>query len=71
LPFGVTDGVSAFQCPINEFIKKHHLKKVYAYLDYLTATGKTLEEHDRNLRCLLDAADVCNSTINEEKPNFM
>ena len=41
LPFGVTD-VSAFQHSINEFIKKHRLKKVYAYLDDLTVTGETL-----------------------------
>ena len=67
LPFGVTNGVSAFQRSINEFIKKHRLKKVYAYLDDLTVIGETLEEHDRNLRCLLDAAAPCNLTINEEK----
>jgi len=37
----VTNGVSAFQRSINEFIKKHRLKKVYAYLDDLTVTGET------------------------------
>jgi len=63
LPFGVTHGVFAFQRSINEF----NLKKVYAYLDDLTVTGETLEEHDRNLRCLLDPAAACNLTINEEK----
>jgi len=36
----------------------------------VTITGETLEEYDRNLRCLLDAAAACNLTINEEKSKF-
>ena len=56
LPFGVTKGVSAFQRSIDCFIKRYQLQKVYAYLDDLTVTGETMEEHDLNLKCLLDAA---------------
>ena len=41
---------SAFQRSIDEFIKNHRPKKVYAYLDDLTVTGETLEEPDRNLK---------------------
>jgi len=67
LPSGVTNGVSAFQRSIDKFIKRHRLKKVYAYLDDLTVTGETLEEHDKNLKRVLDAAVECNLTINEEK----
>jgi len=70
LPFGVTNGISVFQRSIDEFIKRHRLKKVYAYLDGLTVTGETLEEHDRNLKCLLDAAVECNLTIYEETSKF-
>ena len=70
MPFGVTKGVSASQRSEDEFIKRHRLKKVYAYLDDLTVTGATLEEHGRNLKCLLDAAVECNLTINEEKSKF-
>jgi len=66
LPFGVTNGVSAFQRSVDEFIKKHRFK-VCAYLDGLTVTGETIEEHDRNLKCLLDAAAECNLTINKER----
>jgi len=40
---------------------------VYVYLDDLTVTGATLEEHDRNLKLLLDAASSCNITLNESK----
>ena len=70
MPFGVTNGVSAFQRSTDEFIKGHHLKKVFAYLEDLTVTGETLEEYDRNLKCLLDAAAEGNLTINEEKSKF-
>jgi len=33
----------------------------------LTVTGETIEEHNLNLKCLLDAAAACNLTLNEEK----
>jgi len=34
---------------LDEFIKRHALKKVYAYLDDLTVTGATDEKHRENL----------------------
>jgi len=37
---------------------------VYAYLDDLTVTGATHEEHDSNLKVLLDAVSSCNMTLN-------
>ena len=49
LPFGVTNGVSAFQRSIDRFIERYQLQKVYAYLDDLIVTGETIEEHDLNL----------------------
>ena len=70
LPSGVTNGVSAFQRVIDDFIKCHDLKKVYAYLDDITVTGATAEEHDHNLKRLLDAAKSENLTLNKEKSKF-
>jgi len=67
LKFGVTNGVSAFQRTVDAFIKNNHLQKMYEYLDDLTVTGATLEEHDRNLKLLLDTASSCNMTLNESK----
>ena len=67
LPFGVTNGASAFQRVIDNLIKRHNLQKVYAYLDDLTVTGSTLEEHDRNLEALLEAAKSEGLTFNEDK----
>ncbi|XP_026689427.2 retrovirus-related Pol polyprotein from transposon opus [Ciona intestinalis] len=70
LPFGVTNGVSAFQRVIDRFIARHQLKKVYAYLDDITVTGSTLQEHDKNLNVLLHAAQQDNLTFNEDKSKF-
>ena len=67
LPFGVKNGVSAFQRVIDDFIKRHKLQNVYAYLDDITATGATEEEHGANLQHLLDAAKSDNLTLNKEK----
>jgi len=67
LPFGVTNGVSAFQRVMDNFIKRHGLKKVYAYLDDLTVTGATKEEHQKNLQRLLEAAKIDGLTFNESK----
>jgi len=69
LPFGVTNVVAAFQIVIDCFIQRytrHWFKKVYAYLDDLTVIGATLEEHDRNLKALLDAAVSDRITFNKK-----
>ena len=69
LPLGVPNGASAFQRVIDDFILRHNLKKVYAYLDDLTVTGSTLEEHDQNLQKLLAAAEQDGLIFNEKKSN--
>ena len=53
LPFGVTNGVAAFKRTMDDFIKRHALKNVYAYLDDLTVTGASAEEHQENLQRFL------------------
>ena len=70
LPFGLTNGVSVFQRVINNFIKRHNLEKVYAYLDDITVTGTTEEEHDQNVERLLNAALSDNLTLNNDKSKF-
>jgi len=50
LPFGVANGVSVLQRVMDDFIKCHKRKKVYAYLDDLTVTGATKEEYQKNLQ---------------------
>ena len=70
LPFGVSNGASAFQRVIDDFILRHNLKKIYAYLDDLTVTGSTLEEHDQNLQKLLAAAEQDGLTFNEKNHKY-
>ena len=70
LPFGVKNGVSAFQRVIDDFTKRHKLQNVHAYLDDVIVTGATEEEHDANLQRLLDAAKSDNLTLNKEKSKF-
>ena len=71
LPFGITNGVSAFQRTIDDFIERHKLKKVNAYLDdIIVRTGAMEEEHDSNLEKLLDAAETDNFTLNKDKSRF-
>ena len=67
LPFGVTNGLFAFQRVMDDFIKRQNLKKVYVYLDNLTITGATKEEHQKNLQRLLEAAKTDELTFNESK----
>ena len=70
IPFGVTNEASALQSVMNQFIKRHNLKKVYVYLDNLTVTGSSLEERDRNFETLLKAAARDGFTFNEKRSNF-
>ena len=70
LQFDLTNGVFAFQRVIENFIKPHNLKKVYAYLDDITVTGTTEQEHDQNLERLLKAALSDNLILNKDKSNF-
>ena len=66
-PFGVKNGVSAFQRIIDNMIEKYSLKRTYAYLDNVAVTGFDKNEHDRNLTALLDAAKGEGFTCNENK----
>ena len=50
-----------------DFIRRHNLIKVFAYLDDVTVTGTTIEEHDQNLEALLNAAKLTSLTFTDEK----
>ena len=67
LPFGITNGVSCFQRIMDEFISVHRLQGIYAYLDDITICGRTLEEHDHNLKAFLSAAKRSNLALNPKK----
>ena len=65
LPFGVTNGVSAFQ-PIMGGITEHHkLKRTFAFLDNITVGGSSQQEHDGNPSAFLEVAKNLHLTVNE------
>ena len=70
LPFGVCNGVSAFQRIINNMIKKHYLHKTYAYINDITVAGADQNGQDKNLKALIDAAKTDGFTFNQNKSVF-
>ena len=67
IPFGVTNGVSAFQRTMDNLIAKHNLKGTLAYMDNITVCGKTQEEHDTNLQRFYDIVNKYSLTLNHKK----
>ena len=67
IPFGVTNGVSAFQRTIDKVIQKEGLKDTFAFVDNLTVCGRTKEEHDENVQKFLKMLIKYNFTLNESK----
>ena len=65
-PFGVKNGVAAFQRTISRF-KEENLSNTYAYLDNVTVAGSTQLEHDRNVKAFIDAIRRRNFRLNENK----
>ena len=67
IPFGVTNGVAAFQRSMNDFIDKNQLNGTFAYLDNITVCGIDQADHDRNVQCFLDKIKGYSLTLNEDK----
>lgn len=70
IPFGVTNGVSAFQRTMQFIINAEKLQETYAYLDDVTICGKTQIEHDTNLKNFMAAVKKYKLTLNEDKCKF-
>ena len=58
IPFGVTNGVAAFQRVMDEIIRKG-VNDTFSYVDNVTVCGMDQDHHDKNLKELLTAAAVC------------
>ena len=67
IPFGVINGVSAFQRIIDGIIKDNDLTGTFAYLDNITICGMDKTDHDKNLSTFLDTAKRLNLTFNDSK----
>ena len=67
LPFGITNGVSAFQRSIDNIIEIKNLDDTFIYVDNLTVCGRTVEEHDINSERVNEVSKKYNITFNEKK----
>jgi len=63
LPFGVINGVAAFQRIIDRLITKNKLSNTYAYLDYITIAGVSEEGYDKNVHAFVEVAKQANLTF--------
>ena len=67
LPFGLTNGVAAFQRSLDNVIEENNLEDTFAYVDNITVCGMNQEEHDINLKALYETAKKRNMTFNPSK----
>ena len=67
IPFGVTNGVSAFQRIIDMVIQENNLKGTFAYVDNVTICGADKADHDKNLQLFLATAEEAGITFNKQK----
>ena len=64
---GVTNGVPAFKREIDNLVQVEGLKDTFPYLDNITVAGHTQEEHDRNIKRLLESLQRRKWTLNNSK----
>ena len=67
IPFGVTNGVSAFQRTIDKVIETEQLQDTFAFVDTVTVCGRTKEELDANVAAFNNARDKYNLTLNDDQ----
>ncbi|XP_054259721.1 uncharacterized protein LOC128984427 [Macrosteles quadrilineatus] len=70
VPFGVRNGVPAFQRTLTNIITYEKLEGVQVYLDDVTICGNDQAEHDRNLSNFMKAVSKYNLTLNKHKCKF-
>ena len=70
IPFGVTNGVAAFQRVMDSIVTQEGLRDTFVYLDNITVCGRDQAEHDENLQKFLKVAKKCCLTFNEEKCSY-
>ena len=70
LPFGVTNAVAAFQREMTAFVRRHNLKRTHPYLDDVIIGSRSEEEHQKNLKNILKAAEIEGLTLNKTKCVF-
>ena len=67
IPFGVTNGVAAFQRAMDNFVYEENLNDTFPYLDNITVAGRDQKEHDVNVQAFHEAVQRRILTLNESK----
>ena len=67
IPFGVTNGVAAFQRVIDQIIREENLEATFAYLDNITVAGLSQSELDCNVKLFLSTCEKYGLTLNDSK----
>ena len=52
IPFGVTNGVPAFQREMDKLVKEEELNDIFPYLDNITVAGRDQDEHDHTCKTI-------------------
>ena len=67
IPFGINNGVPAFQRAMHNIIEREHLEGVFAYLDNIAVAGHDQKDHDSKVDKFITACKKYNLTLNPDK----
>ena len=69
IPFGVTNGVPSFHREMDKLVQRDGLilSDTFPYVDNIAVGGRNQQEHDQNVRKLLDALQQRKWTLNDKK----
>jgi hypothetical protein len=70
MPFRLTNALATFQTLVDHAIKPFLDRFAVYYLDNILIFSKTLEEHKRHVRAVLDALYKHKLSVNKEKSKF-
>lgn len=67
IPYGVSNGVSAFQRTIDHIIDANNLENTFAYVDNITVCAHSPEELETHVTSFLNTVEKYGMTLNEDK----
>lgn len=71
MPFGLKNAPAIFQRAIDDVLRTHIGKRCYVYIDDCVIFGKSLEEHNENLKIVLQALNEANLKVQLDKSEFL
>lgn len=71
MPFGLKNAPAIFQRGMNDILREHIGKRCYVYVDDVVIFGKNLEEHNENLRIVLETLQRANLKVQLDKSEFL